>query len=46
MVAIGTTVVRALESVVEPGGAVHAGEGWTDVIVTPERTIHAPRRPL
>jgi S-adenosylmethionine:tRNA ribosyltransferase-isomerase len=41
VVAIGTTVVRALESVVEPNGAVHAGEGWTDVIVTPERGAHA-----
>jgi S-adenosylmethionine:tRNA ribosyltransferase-isomerase len=37
VVAIGTTVVRALESVVDAAGTVHAGEGWTDVIVTPER---------
>jgi S-adenosylmethionine:tRNA ribosyltransferase-isomerase len=37
VIAIGTTVVRALESVVDEQRAVHAGEGWTDVVVTPER---------
>lgn len=37
VVAIGTTVVRALESVVDDRGLVHPGQGWTDVIVTPER---------
>jgi len=37
VVAIGTTVVRALETVVDQRGEVHAGEGWTDVVVTPER---------
>ena len=37
VVAIGTTVVRALESVVDGRGHVHAGVGWTDVIVTPQR---------
>ena len=41
VIAIGTTVVRALESVVERDGAVHAGEGWTDVVVTPERGAHS-----
>jgi S-adenosylmethionine:tRNA ribosyltransferase-isomerase len=41
VIAIGTTVVRALESVVERDGSVHAGEGWTDVVVTPERGAHA-----
>ncbi len=41
VIAIGTTVVRALESVVDRRGAVHAGEGWTDVVVTPERGAHA-----
>ena len=35
VVAIGTTVVRALESVVDNHGVVHPGEGWTDVIVRP-----------
>jgi S-adenosylmethionine:tRNA ribosyltransferase-isomerase len=37
VIAIGTTVVRALESVVDQRRIVHAGNGWTDVVVTPER---------
>ncbi|GAC1456255.1 MAG: S-adenosylmethionine:tRNA ribosyltransferase-isomerase [Ktedonobacterales bacterium] len=41
VIAVGTTVVRALETVAAPDGAVHAGEGWTDLIVTPERGIYA-----
>jgi S-adenosylmethionine:tRNA ribosyltransferase-isomerase len=41
VIAAGTTVVRALETVAEPDGVVHAGEGWTDVVVTPERGVHA-----
>ena len=41
VIAIGTTVVRALESVVDGRGQVHAGEGWTDVVVTPARGVSA-----
>ncbi len=41
VIAIGTTVVRALESVVDKRRIAHAGEGWTDVVVTPERGAHA-----
>ena len=41
VIAIGTTVVRALESVVDNRRVVRAGEGWTDVVVTPEREAHA-----
>jgi S-adenosylmethionine:tRNA ribosyltransferase-isomerase len=41
VIAIGTTVVRALETVVDRRGIVHGGEGWTDVIVTPERGAYA-----
>jgi S-adenosylmethionine:tRNA ribosyltransferase-isomerase len=41
VIAIGTTVVRALETVTERGGNVHAGEGWTDLVVTPERGVFA-----
>ena len=37
VIAVGTTVVRALETVVDAHGAVHPGEGWTEVVVTPER---------
>jgi S-adenosylmethionine:tRNA ribosyltransferase-isomerase len=53
VVAVGTTVVRALETVSEVGGSVRAGNGWTDLVVTPERGVqvvdalltglHAPR---
>ena len=38
VVAVGTTVVRALESAVSGGEATAAG-GWTDLIVTPERGV-------
>ena len=41
VVAIGTTVVRALETVTDARRVVHAGEGWTDVVVTPERGAYA-----
>jgi S-adenosylmethionine:tRNA ribosyltransferase-isomerase len=41
VVAVGTTVVRALETVAAPGGEVHAGEGWTAVVVTPDRGLRA-----
>ncbi len=39
VIAVGTTVVRALETVATPGGRVRAGGGWTDLVVTPERGI-------
>lgn len=39
VIAVGTTVVRALETTVDAGGAVHPGKGWTDVVVTPERGV-------
>jgi S-adenosylmethionine:tRNA ribosyltransferase-isomerase len=41
VIAVGTTVVRALETVAAPGGAVHSGEGLTSLVVTPERGLHA-----
>ncbi len=41
VIAIGTTVVRALESSVDRNGTVHPSEGWTDVVVTPERGVRA-----
>jgi S-adenosylmethionine:tRNA ribosyltransferase-isomerase len=41
VVAVGTTVVRALETVAEPGGTVSAGEGSTDLIVGPRRPLRA-----
>ena len=39
VVAVGTTVVRALESAADPRGVVHPLEGWTDLVVTPERGV-------
>jgi S-adenosylmethionine:tRNA ribosyltransferase-isomerase len=36
VIAIGTTVVRALETVADDRGQAHPGRGWTDHVVTPE----------
>jgi len=41
VIAVGTTVIRALETVVDASGTVHPGEGWTRVIVTPQRGIRS-----
>jgi S-adenosylmethionine:tRNA ribosyltransferase-isomerase len=41
VIAIGTTVVRALETVADRDGTVTAGEGWTELVVTPERGLWA-----
>ncbi len=41
VVAVGTTVVRAMESVADESGTIHPGEGWTDVVITPERGVRA-----
>ena len=41
VIAIGTTVVRALESVVDEHGHVHPGEGWTETVVSPERPVRS-----
>ena len=41
VIAVGTTVVRALETVAQPQGTVAAGEGWTELVVTPERGLWA-----
>lgn len=40
VIAVGTTVVRALETVADADGATHPGEGWTTLIVTPQRGVH------
>ncbi len=39
VIAVGTTVVRALESSVDRGGNVIASRGWTDVVITPPRGV-------
>jgi S-adenosylmethionine:tRNA ribosyltransferase-isomerase len=41
VVAVGTTAVRALETMTDADGITHPGDGWTGVIVTPERGIRA-----
>lgn len=41
IVAVGTTVVRALESVTDVHGNVRPGEGWTCLVVTPQRRLRA-----
>src|SRR5580693_832846 len=41
VVAIGTTVVRALESVVDEHGRVHPGEGWTETVVSPAHPVRS-----
>ncbi len=37
VIAVGTTVVRALESAARPDGTVEPLEGWTELVVGPER---------
>ena len=41
VIAVGTTVVRALETVADPDGNVSAGEGSTSLVVTSTRGLHA-----
>ena len=41
VIAVGTTVVRALEAVADKAGIAHPGEGWTDLVVTPQRGVRA-----
>ncbi|HEX2171810.1 MAG TPA: S-adenosylmethionine:tRNA ribosyltransferase-isomerase [Dehalococcoidia bacterium] len=39
VVAVGTTVVRALESAADERGRLHASQGWTDLVITPARGV-------
>ncbi len=39
--AVGTTSVRTLESVVDPSGTVHAGDGETSIFLYPPRLIRS-----
>lgn len=41
IIAVGTTVVRALETVTDVEGVTHPGEGWTREVVTPRRGVRA-----
>jgi S-adenosylmethionine:tRNA ribosyltransferase-isomerase len=39
VIAVGTTVVRALESSLDAQGNVIASRGWTDLVITPSRGV-------
>jgi S-adenosylmethionine:tRNA ribosyltransferase-isomerase len=39
IVAVGTTVVRALETVTDERGTMGPGEGWTSLVVTEDRPL-------
>jgi S-adenosylmethionine:tRNA ribosyltransferase-isomerase len=41
VVAVGTTAIRALETVTNGDGKTHAGEGWTCLVITPPRGLRA-----
>jgi S-adenosylmethionine:tRNA ribosyltransferase-isomerase len=41
VIAVGTTVVRALESAVRSDGTLASASGWTELVVTPERGVRA-----
>jgi S-adenosylmethionine:tRNA ribosyltransferase-isomerase len=41
VVAVGTTVVRALETVSDERGIVSPGQGWTNLVITRERPLRA-----
>jgi S-adenosylmethionine:tRNA ribosyltransferase-isomerase len=41
VIAVGTTAVRALETAADANGTVWAGEGWTELLVTPARGLRA-----
>jgi S-adenosylmethionine:tRNA ribosyltransferase-isomerase len=41
VIAVGTTVARALETVAAADGTVSPGHGWTDLTITPSRGLRA-----
>jgi len=41
IIAVGTTVTRALETGAAPDGTVTAGQGWTDLVLGPDRPARA-----
>jgi S-adenosylmethionine:tRNA ribosyltransferase-isomerase len=41
VVAVGTTVVRALETAAGRDGSVQAGSGWTSLVIGPDRPLRA-----
>jgi S-adenosylmethionine:tRNA ribosyltransferase-isomerase len=41
VIAVGTTVVRALETVTDDSGQTVPGEGWTSLVITPDRALRS-----
>jgi S-adenosylmethionine:tRNA ribosyltransferase-isomerase len=41
VIAVGTTVVRALETVTDDAGVTHPGEGWTSLVMTDNSPVRA-----
>jgi S-adenosylmethionine:tRNA ribosyltransferase-isomerase len=41
VVAVGTTVVRAVATVTDERGIVHPGQGWTDVVVSRQHPVRS-----
>jgi S-adenosylmethionine:tRNA ribosyltransferase-isomerase len=41
VIAVGTTAVRTLETVADTQGRVHPAEGWTDLVIGPQRGVRA-----
>jgi S-adenosylmethionine:tRNA ribosyltransferase-isomerase len=39
VIAVGTTVTRALETAADERGRVHPAHGWTELVITPERGV-------
>lgn len=39
IIAVGTTSVRALETVADENGYIYTGKGWTELVITPERGL-------
>lgn len=39
IIAVGTTAVRAIETVTDADGTTHAGESWTDLVIGPGRSL-------
>jgi S-adenosylmethionine:tRNA ribosyltransferase-isomerase len=38
-IAVGTTATRALETDADDDGHAHAGDGWTDLVISPDRGL-------
>lgn len=41
VIAVGTTVVRAIQTATDEDGYVHASDGWTNLVITPDTALPA-----